>query len=357
MAGMSLVSRLALRVGSLCVGCFFAGIIAVTNLVAVVRKGPSAVFYTKKRSAPPACLQDPSLGTHGYAHLEDVRIHYVSNGAEDKPLMLCVHGFPEFWYSWRHQLREFKDDYRVVAIDQRGYGDSDKPTSVSEYSLLALTNDLRQLVTALGYKKCVLVGHDWGGVVAWSFAQTCPEMVERFIVMNCPSSAGYIKRVSAGLSQIKKSWYITLFQVPYIPELNLTVNDMASLKGVFKGSVMGVRSDEMTDEDVEAYKYTFQRNGFTGPLNYYRALIRYPELFFYRLPTPDLRVQCPTLIIWGCKDGALDRELAALSAESVAGEVAVKYIEDSSHWVQMDRYQEVNAHVREFLESTGKKSE
>lgn len=212
------------------------------------------------------------------------------------------------------------------------------------------------LVTTLGCKKCTVVGHDWGGIIAWAFAQTTPDMVERLIILNCPSSAAYVKHCSNGLSQLKKSWYITLFQVPCIPELFLSTEDYAALTRSFTARPMGVRSGAMTENDVEAYKYTFQRNGFTAPLNYYRALLRYPQFALIRLQSPQLRVTCPTLIIWGCNDAALDKELAALSAETVEGDVTVKYIEECSHWTQMDRPEDVNKYMREFLEKTEKKT-
>ncbi|PVD33364.1 hypothetical protein C0Q70_04618 [Pomacea canaliculata] len=260
---------------------------------------------------------------------EDVRLHYVTNGSEDKPLLLLVHGFPEFWYSWRYQLKEFHDNY-----------------SISQHII----------IFRIGCKKCTVVGHDWGGIIAWAFAQTTPDMVERLIILNCPSSAAYVKHCSNGLSQLKKSWYITLFQVPWIPELFLSTEDYAALTNSFTARPMGVRSGAMTENDVEAYKYTFQRNGFTAPLNYYRALLRYPQFAFIRLQSPQLRVTCPTLIIWGCNDAALDKELAALSAETVEGDVTVKYIEECSHWTQMDRPEDVNKYMREFLEKTEKKT-
>ncbi|KAK7479577.1 hypothetical protein BaRGS_00029214 [Batillaria attramentaria] len=356
MAGLPFLTKLALWTFSYSTGSFFAIMVVFRVLVGIVKKGPRTLFYTKHRPAPPACMQDPSLGVHGFAHLEDVRLHYVSNGAEDKPLMLLVHGFPEFWYSWRHQLREFKDRFRVVAVDQRGYGDSDKPKGVSNYALTTLTNDLRQLIPALGYKKCVLVGHDWGGLVCWAFAQTNPEMVERLIVMNCPSVDAYFKRLMSGFSQLKKSWYVSFFQIPCVPEMFMGLSDMNALTGMFTGKAMGVKSGAMTEEDVEAYKYTFQRSGFTAPINYYRALVRYPGLALYRLRQPELKVTCPTLIIWGCKDGALDTELAALSADTVSEEATIKYIEDSSHWTPMDRPELVNEYMRDFLDTTSKKS-
>ncbi|XP_025086062.1 epoxide hydrolase 3-like isoform X2 [Pomacea canaliculata] len=239
--------------------------------------------------------------------------------------------------------------WRVVAVDQRGYGDSDKPSSVYDYRLPMLVNDLKELIIALDYKKCVLVGHDWGGIVAWAFAQTVPDMVEHLIVMNAPSPHAFLNHASNSLSQLKKSWYFFFFQVPYIPELIISLLDFDFLSNAFTGKTMGVRSGSVTEDDVEAYKFTFQRNGLTAPINFYRGLVRYPDFAFSRLQSLQSKVMCPTLIIWGCKDGALEKELAALSTEMVAGEVTVKYIEDCSHWTQMDRPEQVNTFIHEFL--------
>ncbi|KAL8574344.1 hypothetical protein ACOMHN_057336 [Nucella lapillus] len=350
-SGMPVAAKLALWAVTFSAGLFFAALVVLRQAVMVVLKGWGQVFSVRKRPVPPACMQDPSLGVHGYVHLEDVRLHYVSNGAEDKPLMLLLHGFPEFWYSWRYQLKEFKDSYRVVAIDQRGYGDSDKPAAVSAYTLDHLTKDLRNIITALGYEKCVMVGLDWGGVIAWAFALTYPEMLDRLIAINCASIPGYVRLLSSSLGQIRKSWYISYFQIPWVPEMNFEAMDLAFMKQLFRGNKIGVRSDSLSDEDVEAYKYTCQRNGFTAPLNYYRALVRYPDVL-YRLSSPSLKVSCPTLILFGSQDSALDPRIPTLSAESVSGEVSVKFIEDCGHFSPMDRPREVNSCMREFLDGT-----
>ncbi|XP_076451108.1 epoxide hydrolase 4-like [Babylonia areolata] len=351
---MPLYAKLALWVVLFTTGAFFAGMSLLRLMLQVVRKGPARVFYTKKRPVPPACMQDPRLGVHGYAHLEDVRLHYVSNGDDNKPLMLLVHGFPEFWYSWRHQLREFKDTYRVVAVDMRGYGDSDRPSAVSDYTLDKLTKDLSQLITALGEEKCVMVGLDWGGVIAWAFALDYPHMLDSLVVINCASIPGYIRQLSSGLRQISKSWYISYFQMPWVPEANFQADDMWRMEQLFRGSHIGIRSDNMTEEDVEAYKYTCQRNGFTAPLNYYRALVRYPDIL-YRLSRPDLMVSCPTLLLFGLDDSALDPAIPSLSAKNVSGEAVVKFLEDCGHFSPMDRPREVNQSLRDFLKQTARR--
>nr|KAG5698659.1 hypothetical protein BaRGS_003173 [Batillaria attramentaria] len=192
------------------IACFCTYTVLLSLVRTIIRKGPRAAFSKTARNQPPKCMQDPTLGTHCYIYLEEVRLHYVTTGSEGKPLMVLVHGFPEFWYSWRYQLREFKDSFRVVAIDLRGYGDSDKPTDVSSYDVSKLVDDVKQLISALGYKKCVLVGHDWGGAVSWSFAQTYPDMVDKLIVMSCPSISAYMKNAWSrlGLRQLRRSWQV-----------------------------------------------------------------------------------------------------------------------------------------------------
>ncbi|KAL8572756.1 hypothetical protein ACOMHN_030338 [Nucella lapillus] len=323
-------------------------------LVAVVRHGPRAVFSSKRRVQPPAVLQNPQLGTHGYIYLEDLRIHYVSAGSEDKPLMLLVHGFPEFWYSWRHQLIEFQKDYRVVALDQRGYGDSDKPSSVSSYSIKKLADDIKQLVAALGYERCVLVGHDWGGKVAWSVAQRYPQVVSRLVILNCPSSLAYMKMARTGFHQIRRSWYFFFFQALWLPELFMRANDYEFFQRCFLQPPHGIRSGQMTEKDVEAYKFAFGRGGFTAPLNYYRQMVRSSS--FMNPSSSDLaRVTMPTLIVWGDQDQALDPQLADLSSQhSVQGGATVRMIEGASHWVQMDRPDLVNQYMRQFLAASSK---
>ncbi|XP_025105523.1 epoxide hydrolase 4-like [Pomacea canaliculata] len=293
-----LAERVIQRIVVLMLGSFI-GLLALCKIVIdCVKVGPSKVFSQQKRNKPPACLEDSSLGTHGYAHLEDIRMHYVSNGSEDKPLMLLVHGFPEFWYSWRYQLKEFKDRYRVVAVDLRGYNETDKPAGKSNYKTAKLVADIKQLITALGYSDCVLVGHDWGGVVCWMFAETFPDLVNHLIILNCPNFKVFQKHLRSSLKQAKMSWYIYFFQLPFLPELMFRLQDYAILDQLFRGKHSGVRSDRMSDEDIEAYKYTFSRSGLTGPINFYRAGFggerRPPDQSGSR----SKGISVPTLLLW-----------------------------------------------------------
>ncbi|ESP05421.1 hypothetical protein LOTGIDRAFT_181264 [Lottia gigantea] len=326
---------------SLNIGCFFGGIVLIRLLWRVI-KNPSNVLSVKERNIAPKCLTDPNLGTHHYVQLKNVKLHYVANGEEGKPLMLFVHGFPEFWYSWRYQLREFARDYRVVAVDQRGYNDSDKPPGVSNYQVKHMVEDLKQLISALGYKSCVLVGHDWGGAISWVFAGDHPNLVEKLIIMNCPHGAAFPKYIQKNRSQFWKSWYMYFFQLPWLPELYCRSSDFDFFQLAFTSKAMGVQSGIIKPEDIEAYKYAFSKpETLTSAINYYRAAFRYGSR---RRP----KVESKTKIIWGCKDGALERGLAEASKEYV-NDVTITYIEEASHWVQMDQPQKVNQIMRDFL--------
>ncbi|CAG5133394.1 unnamed protein product [Candidula unifasciata] len=308
------------------------------------RKGVGKVFHWKQWERP-AILDDPSFGTHGFLTLKDVRIHYVASGPEDKPLMLFVHGFPEFWYSWRHQIREFQKDYRVVAIDMRGYGESSKPSGIENYTVTKLVSDLQQIIPALGYKSCVLVAHDWGGAVAWAFARFNPTLVDKLIVMNVPPSPVFSKVLPTNKYQQKKSWYMFFFQLPFLPELNFKLDDFSLFDELF---VSERNSDISKDakkaaENIVPYKYVFSQPGaLTPPINYYRALFRTTR------GTYDLDYQMPVLLIWGCKDTALDIALPD-AVEKETTKIEVKRIPDASHFVQVDAPEEVNKLMREWL--------
>ncbi|XP_077989005.1 epoxide hydrolase 3-like isoform X2 [Glandiceps talaboti] len=283
---------------------------------------------------------------HTWILIDDVKIHYVANGERSKPLMLLLHGFPEFWYSWRHQLREFSKDYRVVAVDMRGYGDSDIPKGIAPYAMTCLTGDVRDMIPALGYSSCVLVAHDWGAAVAWRFAMDYPDLVDKLVIMNGPHPDRFRKVISSSLKQFLMSWYMFLFQLPFLPEIVFKLNDYSWIKGAFCGKEMGMRNPEaMTEEDIEAFKYNIQREGAsTAMVNYYRAAVRYPPAGKPKSPI----ITSPTLLIWGAEDKALDISLTE-GLEKYVSDITVKLVPNASHWVQQDRPDETNRLMREFL--------
>jgi len=276
---------------------------------------------------------------HEYITTNGVKLHYVTQG--EGPLMLMLHGFPEFWYSWRHQIKEFASEYKVVAIDLRGYNDSDKPEDPSAYVMDEFVKDVKGIIQGLGYDSCVLVGHDWGGAIAWTFAYEHPEMVEKLIVLNLPHPAKF----AAGLltpQQLLRSWYIFFFQLPWLPEFLLQLSDYQPIETAFKQ--MAVNKNAFTPADLEAYKDAAAKRGaLTAMLNYYR------NAFSTTLLKRDWSVLLiPTLMIWGEQDTALGKELT-YGTEAYVKNLQIKYIPQASHWVQQDQPELVNQYIHSFL--------
>ena len=137
--------------------------------------------------------------TEDFIETNGINLHYVTQGVG--PLMLMLHGFPEFWYSWRHQIPELAFDYKVVALDLRGYNESDKPIEQKSYAIAELIKDVEGVIKGLGYESCVLVGHDWGGAIAWNFAYAYPEMVDKLIRprRNCQKLLVLVRSLGLGI--------------------------------------------------------------------------------------------------------------------------------------------------------------
>ncbi|MGF1481065.1 MAG: alpha/beta fold hydrolase [Cyanophyceae cyanobacterium] len=282
-------------------------------------------------------LQGP--WTDGFVNAHGINLHYVMQG--EGPLMLMLHGFPEFWYSWRHQIPEFATDYKVVALDLRGYNDSDKPPGTEAYLMEELIRDVEGTITGLGYESCVLVAHDWGGAIAWSFAYAYPQMVEKLIVMNIPHPAQF----AAGIrhpEQLLRSWYMFLFQIPVLPELLLQANDYEAIASAFSNTA--VNQAAFSPADLEAYKNAAAKRGaLTAMINYYRNIFRglFSQHHWHVL-------EVPTLMIWGENDTALGKELTD-GTEAYVKDFQIRYIPNCSHWVQQEQPQLVNQYMREFL--------
>lgn len=276
---------------------------------------------------------------HEYITTNGIKLHYVTQG--NGPLMLMLHGFPEFWYSWRHQIPEFAKDYQVVALDLRGYNDSDKPKQQSAYVMREFIQDIKGVIEELGYDKCILVGHDWGGAIAWSFAHTYPEMVERLIVMNIPHPAKFAEGLCTP-QQLIRSAYMFFFQLPWLPEALLQVSDYQAIETAFKS--MAVDKSTFTQADLDAYKDAASKRGaLTAALNYYRNVWQQGLLNH----NWDV-LEVPTLLIWGESDAALGKELT-YGTDKYVRNLQIKYIPNCSHWVQQEKPQIVNQYMREFL--------
>ena len=287
-----------------------------------------------------AITDDPQW-KHRTARGNGVDLHIVEQG--DGPLMLFLHGFPEFWYSWRHQMAEFAADYHVVAPDMRGYNKSDKPRGRRAYALAELVADVRALIEDLGYEKCVLVAHDWGGAVAWEFAHRHPEMLERLVAMNMPHPVRFYEGLSS-LSQLRRSWYILYFQLPWLPEKLLSRHNYEAITQVFANQAKN--PEAFSARDLDAYRKAVSQPGaLTAMLNYYRNL---PIDGVGFDPDSYQMLEVPTLMLWGEDDAALGKELT-YGTERLVRDLRIEYIPDCSHWIQQDRPEQVNELMREFL--------
>ena len=277
--------------------------------------------------------------THAYITVNGIRLHYVSQG--EGPLMLMLHGFPEFWYSWRHQIPEFANNYRVVALDLRGYNDSDKPPDPAAYRMSELVRDIDQVIQGLGYDHCVLVGHDWGGAIAWAVAYAHPARVQQLIVLNLPHPAKFAQGLCRP-QQLLRSWYIFLFQLPILPELALWWNDYRAIAAVF--TEMAINKRAFTPADIEAYKDAAAKRGaLSAMVNYYRNIF-YSDWIMRSWGV----LHTPTLLIWGEADAALGVELT-YGTEEYVDDLEICYIPNCSHWVQQEQPQLVNQYMHQFL--------
>ncbi len=278
---------------------------------------------------------------HRYIQINGIRMHYVTAGSG--PLLLLLHGFPEFWYSWRHQIDALSPYFTVVAPDLRGYNDTDKPSW--GYSIDVLVADVLELIRALGYERAVVAGHDWGGMLAWMLAIDYPHRVERLIAMNIPHPALSLQALSRNPRQILRSAYVALFQIPWLPEKLISFNDYALLEWAMCSMVF--RQNTFSDDDIHAYKDAISKPGaLTAALNWYRELVRGGSIG--RLNNRPLQVAVPTLLIWATGDAALGVELT-YGTEHYVPDLRIRYIPNCSHWVQQEQPELVNDALREFL--------
>jgi pimeloyl-ACP methyl ester carboxylesterase len=285
-------------------------------------------------SLPP--LEDLTLPGDG------VTLHAVQTGDPHGPLVLLLHGFPEFWYGWRHQLGPLADaGFRVVAPDQRGYATSDKPPRVADYNLDRLAADIASAITALGAERARVVGHDWGGVVAWWLALRYPERVERLTILNAPHPPLMWRSLWRNPRQLVRSWYIFMMQVPWLPEWTAPWRNW---RAVVRAMQSSSRPGTFTPEDFDRYRWAWSRPGaYHAMLNWYRAALR------ARPPEPaDLRIRVPTLVLWGARDKFIGRELAVASVAQCE-DGRLEYIEEATHWVQHEEPERVNRRLIEFL--------
>jgi pimeloyl-ACP methyl ester carboxylesterase len=277
---------------------------------------------------------------HRFVQAGGLRYHIVEGG--QGPLVLLLHGFPEFWYSWRRQLPALAERFRVVAIDLPGYNLSDP--SPDGYGLQRLVGHLAELVPALGAEQAHLVAHDWGGVLGWGLAMWAPERVAKLAILNAPHPATYLRELRRNPRQMLKSWYVGFFQLPRLPEWWLGRERCRPLADLLRRTA--VQPEAFSETDLEAYRVAGCRPGvLTAALDYYRALGRQGPKRLGRSLRP---IEAETLVIWGQQDVALVPELLD-GLEAWVPNLRVVRVADSGHWIQLERPEVVNTALLEFL--------
>jgi pimeloyl-ACP methyl ester carboxylesterase len=268
--------------------------------------------------------------THGYADSNGVKIHYASLG--QGPLIVMIHGFPDFWYTWRDQMDALSDKYQCVAIDQRGYNLSDKPKGVENYDVRLLVGDVLAVIKALGRDKAIIVGHDWGGLVAWQVALNVPQATEKLIILNLPHPRGLSRELAHNPAQQKNSQYARDFQQP----------DAAS-KWTPERLAFWVKDPEARKKYVEA----FQRSDIEGMLNYYKR--NYPREPYVEDTSPVLKTNMPVLMIHGLADTALLSGALNNTWDWMGQDLTLVTIPGSGHFVQQDASELVSKSMRMWL--------
>jgi epoxide hydrolase 4 len=277
---------------------------------------------------------------HDYVRAGNLSMHTVLEGNANAPLVVLLHGFPEFWYSWRYQIKPLAEaGYRVVAPDMRGYNLSEKH---GPYDVFTIVEDVMNFIRALGREKAIIVGHDWGSMIAWLFAALRSDMTEKLIVCNLPHPKAAQKAFkSFYFPQWLKSWYIGFFQLPLIPEIALRANN-------YRVMAEGLRTalpDGMTEQELDFYREAWaQKGALSAMLGYYRALPRRS----HRVYRTDLTVRVPAQLIWGEPDIALDTKLAQWSSRWCSG-LDLRIIPNSNHFVQLYAAEQVTGYMLEFL--------
>jgi pimeloyl-ACP methyl ester carboxylesterase len=283
---------------------------------------------------------------HDFVRANGLRFHVASCGEGDR-LALCLHGFPESWYSWRHQLPLLAElGYRAWAPDLRGYGESERPAGVAHYAVEELMADVAGLIDASGARATAIVAHDWGGIIAWLFATRKLRALERLTVLNAPHPACYVREAFRP-RQLLRSWYAYLFQIPRLPEALTRLRGHDAIGRVFRDTA--VHPERFGPEVQRVYSENAARPGaLTAMFDYYRAFGRGGGLARQRrLGFPV--IETPTLLIWGERDVALSRE-TTYGTDRYVRELAIRYLPRASHWVQQDDPETVNAMLRAFLE-------
>jgi len=280
---------------------------------------------------------------HHFIETNRIRLHCVTQGEGE--LVILLHGFPEFWYSWRHQIPALARHFKVVVPDLRGYNDSDKPQS--GYDLDTLSADIRGLIEGLGYLRAHIVGHDWGGAIAWHLAQKFPHYLDRLAILNAPHPQRFMQEMVSNLDQLRRSWHVLAFQIPGLPEWLIQQNLQSFVKNLFQEQA--IRKGAFTARDTEIYQAALAKPGvLSAAINYYRQWLA-PQFWFRhwgRSPDP---ITVPTLVLWGEDDFLLSQTMTEGISQLVNAPCQVKLVPHCGHWIQQEAPQTVNRELLSFL--------
>ena len=279
---------------------------------------------------------------HQMMSVHDVALHVVEAGVADGPPVMLLHGFPECWLSWRPLVAPLSDaGFRLLIPDQRGYNQSDKPSRVRDYALDVLAQDVLGLIDAAGCAKVSLVGHDWGGVVAWWVAQEFPARVERLAVVNAPHPLVFRPYLLSHPAQLVRSWYTFFFQLPWLPEALLR---RGNWHGLTRALERTSRPGTFSNETLQEYRAAWSQPGaISAMIRWYRAAFRYPPA-----PRADVRVRVPVLVMWGTRDAFLSPGLARASCAR-CDEARLEWIDGATHWVHHEEPERVARLLSGFL--------
>ena len=278
---------------------------------------------------------------HRYITTNGINLHVVEAGDQNGPLIILLHGFPEYRAGWRRQIAFLAaQGFWVWAPDQRGYNLSEKPREIAAYNLDVLAADVAGLIRASGRERAIVVGHDWGALAAWWTAVVYPNLLSHLIILNAPHPAVMSQTFRQNWRQLLKSWYIFFFQLPFLPELVVRTNNWRMMVGSLTRSS---RRDSFSDADLDQYREAWSRPyAITGMLNWYRAILRHPPA-----RRESARVTVPTQIIWGARDTFLEVEMADKSLVW-CDNGRLTLIPDATHWVQHEKAEQVNALIAQF---------
>jgi pimeloyl-ACP methyl ester carboxylesterase len=272
---------------------------------------------------------------------EGVRLHAVAAGATDAPVAVLLHGFPEFWYGWHQQIAPLAAaGFRVIVPDQRGYNRSSKPRGVRWYALRELTSDVLAIANQLGQQKIFLAGHDWGAAVAWSAALTYPERIAMLAILNVPHPSVMRRYLLSDWRQMRRSWYMFFFQIPFLPEALFSANNFGMGASTLEHSS---RAGTFTADDLRQYREAWSQPGaLTAMIHWYRAAFRFRAHF------ADRTVRVPTRILWGERDRFLAFEMAKASLRYCSNGEVISFPE-ASHWLQHEEPARVAELLIEFF--------